>query len=78
MVGHPDPHACALLNACESGIERLDGAEQARLKAIRERLNVAAAAERKKSGDEIRLLAGLRQARCPKLWETLELWRDKE
>ena len=71
--------ACALLNACDNGIERVkDGKKRARLRAIRERLHVAAQAERGVRGDEIRVLAGLRQARCPTLWETLETWRDKD
>ncbi len=42
IVGHQDPRACALLNACDHQIARLTEAKQAPYKAIRARLEAAA------------------------------------
>ena len=70
-------HACALLNACEVEIERARDPKRSRLKAIRGRLEAAAKEEQKRRGVEIGMLATLRQARCPDLWETFETWLEK-
>ncbi len=78
VVGHQDPRACALLNACDHEIERLTGPKLARLKAIRSQLEAAAQHERRVRGKEMEVIAGLRQARCPKIWELYEGWRDTE
>jgi hypothetical protein len=78
IVGHTDPRACALLNACDHEIARLTGPKQDCLKGIRPQLEVAAQAERKARGQEIRAIAGLRQARCPGIWELYETWHDTE
>ncbi len=76
-IKHPDVRACALLNVCEGEIARLRGKTQARYRAIQPRLVEAAAAERIKRGDEIRMLAALRDALFPRIWETFEHWLDK-
>ena len=78
IVGHTDPRACALLNACDHEIERLAGPKQTRLRAIRSQLEAAAKTERTARGQEMRALAALRQARCPGIWELYERWRDTE
>ncbi len=78
VVGHPDPHACALLTACDWEIGRLIVAKQARYQAIRERLEVAAGLERSLRGKEMKAFAGLREARCPNIWQLYERFRDTE
>ena len=78
VVGHHDPRACALLNACDHEIARLQGPKQRRLKTIRSRLEAAAWHERTARGQEMQAIAALRQARCPKIWKMYERWRDAE
>ena len=77
VVGHHDPRACALLDACDHEIARLTGPKQACLEAIRSQLETAAQLERTARGKEMQVIAGLRQARCPKIWELYERWRDE-
>ncbi len=78
VVGHQDPRACALLNACELRITRLPEVKQAPYKAARARLEKAATLERTARSGEIQAFAGLRAARCPKIWALYEKWRDTE
>lgn len=77
-VGHPQPHACALLNACDDRVGRLSSGKQLPYKAIRTRLERAAACERTARSAEIQALQGLRQARCPGMWQLFERYRDTE
>jgi hypothetical protein len=77
VVGRPDPRACALLNACDHEIGRLAGPKQDRLKAIRPRLEEAAALETTRQGAQIRAIAALRHARCRNIWQVYEHWRDR-
>ncbi len=78
VLGHQDLRACALLNACDHEIARLQGSEQMRYKSIRARLEAAAGHERLQRSEELRAIASLRQERCPGIWEMYEFWRDKE
>ena len=78
VVGHQDPRACALLNACDHRIAGLSEAKQAPYKAIRVRLEKAAGLERTTRSQEIQAIAGMRLARCPTIWQLYEKWRDTE
>ncbi len=78
VAGHQDPRPCALLNACDHQIARLAEAKQLPYKAIRPLLDAAAQSERTTRGKEIRAFAGLRHARCPRIWQLYEKWRDTE
>ena len=78
VIGHQHPRACALLNACDYQIANLPKGKQAPYRTARTRLEIAAAAERLKHGEEMQVYAQLRQARCPNIWETYEDWREKE
>lgn len=75
---HTNPRACALVNLCDAEIERLPARQQPPYRAIRESLDAAAVVERKARGEEMRKLAGLRQARCPDVWTIYETWLDTE
>ena len=75
-LGHPNARACALLNACEDRINGLCGPKQRAYKAIRARLEHAAACERMARSVDIRALQGLRAARCPGIWQLFERYRD--
>jgi hypothetical protein len=77
VVGRFDPRACALLNACDHELARLTGPKQERLKAIRPRLEQAAALETTRQGAEMRAIAALRHARCRNIWQLYEHWRDR-
>ncbi len=77
VVRHQDPRACALLNACDHSMERLTEAKQMPYKAIRARLEAAAQCERTTRSGEIQAFAGLRVARCPRIWQLYEHWRDR-
>ena len=76
VVGHQDPRACALLNACDDRLSQLPEAKQGPYTAIRTPLERAAAIERSTRSEEIRAVAGLRLARCPTIWQLYEKWRE--
>lgn len=76
-LGHQEPHACALLNACDHEIARLSGARQARYRSIRSRLESAAQQERLMRGAEIQQIATRRLSLCPTIWRLYEYWRDR-
>ena len=78
VIGHRHPRACALLNACDYQLAHLPEGKQASYRTVRAHLEIAAAAERLKRGEEMQVCAQLRQARCPNIWEIYECWRDKE
>lgn len=76
VLGHPDVHACALLNACEDRINEVSGTKQMAFRAIRTRLEQAATFERTARSADIAAMSGLRLARCPDLWPLFERYRD--
>ncbi len=78
VTGHTDSRACALLNVCEHRIASLTNAKQASYRAVRARLEAAAQLERQARSADIRAVAGLRLARCPRIWALYEKWRDTE
>ncbi len=77
-IGHQDPRASALHNACEFEIGQYDGRKLARLVAIRARLEDAARTETAKCSGKIQAYAGIRAVRCPDIWALYEQWIDTE
>ena len=77
-VGRTSLRACALHNACEFEIGHKQGREQARLLAIRKRLEEAAKLETARCSGQIRAIAGIRAVRCPDIWAIYEQWIETE
>ncbi len=57
---------------------RFSTVKQTPFKAIREGLRTAARLERQKRGAEIRMLARLRDSRCPEMWQLYERYCETD